>query len=168
MKKKLNFLLVAVVFLPFLVGSGLAGAADGPEVIDIPLVQKITAMKPLGTPPFGITGFSFEADILFNSVKVGTMSGQMDAVDPPLDVTSPTMNGFFEGTVSIPVLGEFQAEGAMVAVGDNPILVSWVCTFTDGTKILEDFVGLGDGRGIIDWMKETGQVPFTMSFLPLP
>ncbi len=168
MKKKLNVLLVAAVFSLLFLVPGLAGAGGGPGVYDVALVQKITAMTPLGTPPFGITGFGFEADILLGSAKVGTMTGQMNVVDPPLDLTSPTMNGFFNGVVSIPLLGSFQAKGYLVGIGDNPILVSWVSAFTKGTEILEGFVGLGDGRGIVDWMAGKGEVPFTISLMPLP
>ena len=136
MKRKVCFWLVALFLC-----CGASAMADMTQMYPIQLQSSGNAPP---TPIFMeghagdteyIEGFSYSNDIYLGETKIGTESGTITVIDPPLNIANPFTYIRIESIYSFPGIGELTAGGYGVGLS-NPstftFTMSWSASMTSG------------------------------------
>jgi hypothetical protein len=99
-----------------------------------------------------IKGFQFEGEIVFASVEVGTVTGEVTLLNPPLNMTQKYNEGFGIFNNTITNVGTFQVFAQIKALSASDIMatgngkVAWHGTIANGTGQLKGLHGLSAGN----------------------
>ena len=100
-----------------------------------------------------IEGFSIEGDILLDGTVVGTSSGQIKLLNPPVSLLERYDQGIVTLTNTIPGVGSFQLVAQFTSLGSSVSTTTgdgtfaWAGSISNGTGDLEGSVGLSVGIG---------------------
>jgi hypothetical protein len=115
-----------------------------------------------------IEGFTYTNDIYLGDIKIGTESGTITVLDPPLNIQNPFTYVKMDSNYSFPDLGELTAVGYGVGLS-NPstftFTMSWSASMSSGQtpEALADFYGVNSGSGEISLIG--GGTPLTENIL---
>jgi hypothetical protein len=115
-----------------------------------------------------VEGVDFLADLYWNGTKIGATEGTLRFLNPPRDPAAKYAPAFIKYINLIPGNGSYQvnAQGLGLFTSD---IYSKKATFTysgsicNGTDNLVGMVGLADGIGEFDLVKQTGVIQETIS-----
>jgi hypothetical protein len=155
MKRKVCFWLMVLIMF-----CGATAMADMTQMYSIQLQSSGNApptpifMEGHGVDLAYMEGFTYSNDIYIGDTKIGTESGTITVIDPPLNIANPFTYIRIESTYSFPDLGELAAVGYGVGLS-NPstftFTMSWSASMTSGQTpgALADFYGINSGSGEI-------------------
>lgn len=155
MIKKGNFYVRIAFLLTFFYVQGVMAAGEAEYVLE----TNITSLTPVymsgheGDPNW-IEGFNITGDISLDGDSIGTTSGQITLLNPPLNPTNQYDSAILKYVNSLPGIGTYEVTAQAIALGSstNPtagdLTVSWSGSISNGTDTLLNFYGLSVGIGV--------------------
>lgn len=115
-----------------------------------------------------IEGADFEADIYWNGSKIGTTSGELRFLNPPLDFTARYAPATVTYVNDIPGNGSYQLNAQGLGMFTSNIYsgqgtFAYAGSISNATDNIEGMVGLASAIGEFDLLRETGSLQETIS-----
>jgi hypothetical protein len=166
MKKTAFFIYTILFMLLAMLATRVAVSADEIEYI---LQEEITSVTPVFMEGYvgnieKIKGFLYSGNLFLDGLPVGTFSGELSALNPPISLTEPYQHGTVTGTYNLPGIGTFQANSQTLQLTssttplDGKSVVAWSGSLSNGTGALSNVYGLSSGVGVVDQFAGTGEL----------
>lgn len=101
-----------------------------------------------------IEGFNYTSDIFMEGSKVGTASGQLRILNPPMNLTEHYSYAIVKAVYSLPGIGTFEVSEQLLALSSSTTptagdtTLSYSGSISNGTGDLLNIYGLVAGTGI--------------------
>lgn len=161
-------ILILLFFVLLLVGGWLKSAVAADEVEHI-LQKTITSTTPeylsgREGDPTAMKGFAITFDIFLNGVQVGTGTGEITVLDPPVNLNDQYGHAILKMVNTLPDIGSYEvtanslnlSSSTTATIGD--VVAAWAGSISNGTGSLESTFGLSSGTGVVNIFAGTGEM----------
>lgn len=165
----MNFLRSVLVVLTIVTGFFPMSAVQAAGETEYVLDKTLTSMVPFFMSGHEgdlnwIAGFTFSGTTRLNGVEIGTFSGEVRLLDPPLNLNAPYSHGQTKIINTIPGFGSFEVTASGVSVSSSTsqsagdIVFAWSGTISNGTGRFADSHGVNAGTAKSNIFAGTGEV----------
>ncbi|MBW2306518.1 MAG: hypothetical protein JRG73_06215 [Deltaproteobacteria bacterium] len=170
--KKSTIYVFGIVFYIFLLVQGAIA-----QEVTVELVQNFTSVTPTYLSGHEgevsmISGFSYQSDLLYEGIPIGTASGEILLSDPPFNPSVSFNDITIDGVWLFPGAGtiNFTGSGIIFAgrtwLRTGELAISLMGRYSEGTDVFSDYNGVGAGIGIVSLFTRQGSANITLYIQP--
>ena len=157
------------VFIISLFGVGWLQSAIAADETEHILQKTITSNTPefisgREGDPTAMKGFTITFDIFLNGTQVGTGTGEVTVLDPPVNLNDRYTHAIIEIVNTLPGIGSYEVTAhslsltSSTSVASGDVVSAWAGSISNGTGTLENTFGLSSGTGVANIFAGTGEM----------
>jgi len=161
--------ILVFLFIILLLGGGWLKSVIAADEVEHILQKTITSATPeyisgREGDPTAMKGFAITFDIFLNGTQVGTGTGEITVLDPPVNLNDQYGHAIIKMVNTLPDIGSYEvtahslnlSSSTTVTIGD--VVAAWAGSISNGTGSLESTFGLSSGTGVVNIFSGTGEM----------